>query len=383
MKRALEQMPRLKSFSWGYRRETLIPLGPPGPNDRHFPPVIFDVLQHLGSVEHFRLNIYDSFKFNEPVEQCGLWKMAQLRSLLVTGRHDYWPSTLRSNAAILVNWLNSLSSLELLHLPPGMLEEHHAALFFPNLRRLKLSTSDFPRDISGKILDFLGRHQAIEELVWDSRMFPPTHFNHPPDFLPNLRRFDGQYPFLLALISQTEINLLPPRKFESLALGWYPDADHINKLCTSSGIDHQALRFLSLSVHQTIRDVHDLATAFPMIEELSLPSVDRGEASPVGEFLSGLELLKNLKALYRDVIWCDLGIRKGGSDLDLHDPDLQLIVDERIQTFARRCPNLIQVTHPKVYDWFIEIGRDNGEVLTRILPVPRRSRFEIQYYGFW
>ncbi|TFK67031.1 hypothetical protein BDN72DRAFT_961313 [Pluteus cervinus] len=378
MTTVLGRMSRLKSFSWDQQLQFSTPLEPHNPP---FALVVLDVLQQTGSVDHLCLDIRDTFVDDEPVENCALWKMSHLRSLVVLGHWNDWPITPRYNENTLENWLNGLTSLELLRLPAGLLEKHHASLFFPNLKCIKFATSSWDIEINDTVLTFLGRHPSVEELIWDSHMMAPTYIHLPPNFLPNLRRFDGQYSLFLCLISQTESNSLSPRKFESLALGWYPDDKYIDKLCSSSGIDHQTLRFLSLGIHQTIRDVHKLAAAFPMIEELSLPGLKK-EVFSFDEFVSGLEQLKHLKVLYRDMIWCGLGITKGGSDLELRDLELQLLVDKRINVLAKRCPALTQISHPKVYGWLIVICRDKGEVSTRIQNVPSTSRFEFQHYGF-
>ncbi|TFK61261.1 hypothetical protein BDN72DRAFT_471293 [Pluteus cervinus] len=122
-----------------------------------------------------------------------------------------------------------------------------------------------------------------------------------------------------------------------------------------------------------------------MIEELYL--LQPREAFNFEEFLSGLEQFKFLKVLYQNVIWSDLGIEKDWTPA-LSDPQkLQLVVNERIQILARRCPSLTQISHPNTSDHYIAISSENGlEVSTRVEYIfqrPLESRFEMDSYRLW
>ncbi|TFK66916.1 hypothetical protein BDN72DRAFT_843613 [Pluteus cervinus] len=377
--RALGYMRRLKSFAWEHR--SLSPTFP-GPNERHFAPVVLDTLQKIGTVEHLYLDMDHWFKFNEPIEECGLWRMSQLHSLALRGTYEAedWPSRSTRNAMVLVNWLNSLTSLEVLRLPWGMFEEHQTLLFFPKLRYLNIQYTES----TAVVLDFLERHPTLQDLTWYSNWNFPAPSQLPSNFLPELRRFEGRYDFFEVLASRTEINgdLIPIRKFESLILHWMDEDDYFDKLCACPGIDHQALRILSLA--NDYWNIHELAVAFPMIEELYLPP---GPVFDFESFLSGIEQFKHLKILYRSLVWTDLAIETGGVPADLQDPELQSIVNERIQALARRCPSLTQIGHPKATDWYIEIYREeSGQISSRnefVFQRPLCSRFEMDSYWLW
>ncbi|TFK62591.1 hypothetical protein BDN72DRAFT_964445 [Pluteus cervinus] len=327
MIRALGNMYRLKTFGWDYRFITV-----PGPTGRHFAPRVFDVLQHVGSVEHFCFNPFERWKFNEPVEECGLWKMSQLRSFVLTTDKPYWPSS--SNPQLIVQWLNSLSYLEFLDLPIEMLSEHHAILSFPSLRRFKVS-SRHP-NMNEVILNFLERHPLLEKLTWFSNAPAPPHL--PEHFLPKLRYLDSRFDFFQALTSHPATQLSAPRQFEQLSLTWpHNSGEALGELCSSSGIDRDALRVLAISTHQNSQDAQKIAGAFPMLEELSLPNLlKEGESFSLDEFMLGLERLPHLKVLYRNVVWSDLGLERSGLDPDVDDLQMRLAVAERIQLLARR-----------------------------------------------
>ncbi|TFK62894.1 hypothetical protein BDN72DRAFT_964269 [Pluteus cervinus] len=368
MLRVLAKMPRLKSFSWEHR---FITWPEPRADYRYFAPKVFDVLQRVGSVEHLRLETIDEFKFNEPIEECGLWKMIHLRSLLLTSKRDWPPQKL------LVDWFNSLSCLELLSLPPDIFEMHHSSLFFPSLRLLGVWSSY--SDINQAVLTFLERHSGIEGLTWYSHVRAPSDIAS--NFLPKLRQLHCRYDFFRMLVSRTEAACLPRRKIESLSLiSRFDEGPFVDECCNSPGIDPVSLRLLSLMNHHSNQDVYKLAVAFPMIEELSVPRLS-GQDFDFEEFLLGVEQLKYLRVLYQDVIWSDFEMEKGGWDLNL-DPQMQLIVDERIQILAARCPNLVEVSHPKGYGHRLVLSRDNGEVLSQVEKAPPRSDFELHNYSF-
>ncbi|TFK66917.1 hypothetical protein BDN72DRAFT_843615 [Pluteus cervinus] len=374
---ALGHMRRLKSFAWEHRSLTL-----PGPNGRHFAPVVLDTLQKIGSVVHLRLDMDDWFKFNEPIEECGLWRMSHLHSLVLCGAYkaEDWPSRLNRNAMVLVNWLNSLTSLEVLRLPWVMFEEYQTLLFFPKLRSFNIQNTDS----NDFVLDFLERHPTLQDLDWYSPLDFPNSSQLPPNFLPELRRFEGAYDFFEALASQTEINgdLTQIRKFESLTLYLVNEDDHFDKLCVCPGIDHQALRILSFASGNW--DIHKLAVAFPMIEELDLSP---GPIFDFESFSSGIEQFKHLRVLYQNLVWSDLAIERCALDVQLEDPELETTVNERIQTLARRCPSLTKIGHPKAYDWYLEIYREStGHVSSRneyVFQRPLGSKFEMDSYCLW
>ncbi|TFK67080.1 hypothetical protein BDN72DRAFT_115677 [Pluteus cervinus] len=262
---ALRPMRRLKSFAWEHRpiRPT-----PPGLDQKHFPPMVLDILHQIGTVEHLFLYMDNSFRFNQPIEECGLWKMSKLRSLVLSGTHEDWPSASRSNVIISRNWLNSLTSLEVLDIARGIFREHHEFLCFPKLRYLKVNYADN----NEVVMNFLERHPSIQELTWNSiwNFLPSSKL--PSNFLPKLRRFVGRYDFFEAMASKTQIDQGEPRQFETLTLTSLLEEGYFDDLYACPGIDHHALRILCLSNKDW--NVHKLAAAFPMLEELSLPSRD-------------------------------------------------------------------------------------------------------------
>ncbi|TFK62592.1 hypothetical protein BDN72DRAFT_903112 [Pluteus cervinus] len=283
--------------------------------------------------------------------------MSQLRSLVVMADPFYWPSN--TNPKQIFQWLNCLSCLEFLDIPIKMLQEHHDILFFPSLRRFRVST--WYSNTNGVILKFLERHPELEKLTWFSHFPAPSHL--PEHFLPKLRYLDGRFDFFQALTSHPEAHASAPRRLEKLFLNWPPNnGEAVSELCRSSGIDHDALRVFYLSRHQNIQDAQKLADAFPMLEELSLPNLEEGEVFNFDEFLLGLERLPHLKILYEDVIWSDLGIEKTRWDSDIQS---QAAVDERIQILARRCPNLVEISHPKLSSRKLVLRRNDGMVFFR------------------
>ncbi|TFK67062.1 hypothetical protein BDN72DRAFT_961284 [Pluteus cervinus] len=362
---ALGHMRRLKSFAWEH--QSIRPT-PPELDQKHFPPMVFDILYQIGTVEHLFLFICDRLRFNEPIAECGLWKMSQLRSLVLSGSCEDWPSESKGNAIVLRTWLINLTSLELLDLPRGMFEEHHEFLSFPKLRYFRVN---YP-DGNEIVIDFLARHPSIQELFWHSTL---NFTKVPSNFLPKLRRFAGRYDFIKAMASQTLIDQGEPRQFEALTLNSILEAGYFDDLCACPGIDHQALRILRISSDDW--NIHKLAAVFPMLEELYLPS--RNDFN-FDDFLSGIEQFKALKMLYWKVVWGDLVIE----DPDSGEPEYSFI-DERVRTLGSRCPSLVQIGHPVASDRYLSIYRENGEVSAwneHIFPNlrPLGSRFEMDSY---
>jgi len=244
---------------------------------------------------------------------------------------------------------------------------------------------------------FLQNHPTIEELNW----LPVGMPNLGPDCLPNLRILRTNRQFIVSLDDPESISsptglLSPPcspvsaapapvlveptaapqkpRPIESLYV-YSLDAQTLLELRC---VDKKTLRKLKLHSFGDMSILHELATQFPNIEWLCLPSfhLPTNAIHPVSitkdEWLELLPRFPNLQVFRGDALWQAVGCKKQ----ELHDMLMEIMLT---------CPQLRELDHCDFYGKheaykriaFKRQGKE-GEKISYTITKPRpRDAFDI------